>query len=329
MWNLETEAYKTTCSICYAAISARKEDLWVRGSPVNTGMGYHLDGFPASRTTNKSAVVIDAVPLTDCKLLQANLSEKWVWPVCFPPKEQIQAGPNCYDPFMLLLVLKAIRLLEERVVVPYALASSEVSPLLPQRPPRFAVRVRVLPLSLFANLPALAEMAKFKRGGKHCSQRCGYLACKCDGKLVYADAQKIAREGCQEKILGDVMDAAWQHLRAGSKADRDAISNETGCLGFPLPMLLWGVCGFNLIKDVARDFMHKGPKNQVKHFQKDTLKGKVQKVDGKNVPVPPLANVALFGKQLQSIKPTRKLADGRWPKDPAVRPLGYMKAEEH
>jgi hypothetical protein len=171
------------------------------------------------------------------------------------------------------------------------------------------VRVRPLPLNLFADLPALAEMAKFKSGGKHCSRRCGYLACQCDGKLVYADAQKIAREGCQEKILKDVMDAAWQHLRASSKAERDAISNETGCLGFPLPMLLWGVCGFDLIKDVAGDFMHKGPENQVKHFQKDTLDGKVQKVDGKDVPAPPLADVALFGEQLQGINP-----HGNWPK---------------
>jgi hypothetical protein len=75
--------------------------------------------------------------------------------------------------------------------------------------------------------------------------------------------------------------------------------------------------------------LHKGPENQVKHFLRDTLQARVIKENGQDVSVPPIADVHQFGKQLRCIKPTRKLADGRWPKDPDERPSGWMKLEEH
>jgi hypothetical protein len=329
MWRAERNQYETTCPLCLREITATKEELRVRGDPRNQAFAVHLDGFPAARTTGKLSCVMDAVPLTVSKRLRAHISEGWIWPLMFPPKAYMKRGSESFDIFMLILALDASEVFDEGFVVNYALGSPEVSPNLPDRPPGAAARIRALLFCMFGDYPALADMAKFKRGGWHASRRCWLRAIQLLGRLAYGNARAVARDGCQARTVESVMEAGWRYLR-GDAAERKAIADETGCTGFSALLLLWGVFGFDVVRHVCGDFMHKGPENQVKHFQRDTLEGTFRQVARTKVQIaPPRADVGKFGRQQRCLAPTRKLADGRWVKDPAGRSLGWQKAEEH
>jgi hypothetical protein len=283
MWTPETGLFETTCPRCLGEITATREQLRVRGTPLNQGVAYHMDGFPITSTTGKSAAVIDAVPLTASKRVRAHLTEGSVWPLSFSTKKHMKPGPDSYDPFMLIMVLEQIELFMRGVEVAYALDSAEVSDLLPSRARGSKVRVRVLPFCVFADYPALGEMCKFKRGGHHGSRRCNLRALRLEGELVYGDARLVVRKGCVPKRAEAVMEAGERHLSAGRGPDgteRKAIGHETGCTGFCILQLWSGMCGFHVVHDVHGDFLRLGPENQVKHFLHDFFRRQTSKSGG-------------------------------------------------
>ncbi|GAQ89779.1 hypothetical protein KFL_005610060 [Klebsormidium nitens] len=329
MWNATTGSFETECPLCRQPISAKREELEISGDPRNVIFGCHVDGFPSSRTTNKSSCILDATPLVVSKRLRYRACEGWLWPLCFPPEEKLKSGPEAYDPFILLLVLDSVRLFVEGILVNYALDPAKVSPDVPPRHGQ-PVRIRMIMSCFFADLPALADVAKFKRGGWHVSRRCPQLAVRNGDRLVYANGRRLVRDGCGSKKMKDVVAAMLEHLGARTKAERDEIGARTGVVGFSMLAILGGVYSLDLVLDMCGDWLHKGSENQVKHHVRDTLLPVTRKEGGLLVQeAPPRINIKDFGKRLQAIKPTRKLADGRWVKDPEERPLGFWKAEEH
>ncbi|GAQ82147.1 hypothetical protein KFL_001010320 [Klebsormidium nitens] len=329
MWNASSGCFETECPSCRQPFSARRWELECSGDPRNVIFGCHVDGFPSSRTTNKSSCILDATPLVVSKRLRYRACEGWLWPLCFPPEEKLKSGPEAYDPFMLLLVLDSIRLFTDGILVKYALDPAKVSPDVPPRDGR-PVRVRMVMSCFFADLPALADVAKFKRGGWHVSRRCPQRAVKVGDQLVYANGRRLVRDGCGSKEMQDVVAAMLEHLGAKTKAERDEIGRRTGVVGFSMLAILGGVYEMDLVLDLCGDWLHKGSEYQVKHHARDTLLPVTKKVGDVLVQVaPPRVNLKEFGKRLQAISPTRKLADGRWVKDPEERSLGFWKAEEH
>jgi hypothetical protein len=246
----------------------------------------------------------------------------------FPQKKQMVPGPNCYDPFMLAFVLDALRLFNEGIMINYALPPDEISPQLP--PQNGPVRIRVIVSSVFSDLPALADMIKFKLGGYHVSRSCKHQETHHEGRLVYEDGRRLARDGCVPKAMEEVAAAMLEHLGARTNAERKEIGNRTGFIGFCMLLILWAAYGLHLVLDVCSDFLHCGPENLCKHLLHDFLYG-VSSKQGETTVVlePPRADLKEFGKRLAGIRPTRKLADLRWPADPAKRPLGWWKADEH
>ncbi|GAQ88134.1 hypothetical protein KFL_004030040 [Klebsormidium nitens] len=328
MWCAERKRFEARCPICKGAIVATLEELQRRGDPRNLKLGLHLDGFPAATTSNKSSCIMDLFPMTVSKLTLHKGAEDWLWPVMYPQKMQIVAGPDSYDAFMLVLVLDALRLFIDGVEIDYALLPEEISPHLPPR--RGPVKIRMMVSSVFSDLPALADMLKFKLGGFHASRSCKHVGGYVDGKLVYTDGRRLARDGCEPKKMDEVAAAMLEHLGAETKAERTEIGHRTGVIGFSMLLILSAAFCLHLVHDVCSDFLHCGPENLCKHLVRDLLYG-VSRKQGETTTIvePPRADLKEFGKRLAGIKPTRKLASGRWPADPAKRPLGWWKADEH
>ncbi|GAQ88708.1 hypothetical protein KFL_004530130 [Klebsormidium nitens] len=328
MWCAERKRFKARCPVCKGAIVATLKELQKRGDPRNLKLGLHLDGFPSASTSNKSSCIMDVFPMTVSKLNLHKGAEDWLWPVMYPQKMQMVPRPDSYDAFLLVLVLDALRLFIEGFEIDYALPPEEISAHLPPR--SGPVRIRMMVSSVFSDLPALADMIKFKLGGYHVSRGCKHVGSYVDGRLVYTDGRRLARDGCAPKTMDEVAAAMLEHLGAETKTERTEIGHRTGVIGFSMLLLLWAAHCLHLVLDVCSDFLHCGPENLCKHLIRDMLYG-VSRKQGETTELvePPRADLKEFGKRLAGINPTRKLADGRWPADPAKRPLGWWKADEH
>ncbi|GAQ88112.1 hypothetical protein KFL_004010040 [Klebsormidium nitens] len=197
----------------------------------------------------------------------------WLWPVMYPQKMQMVPGPDSYDAFMLVLVLDALRLFIEGVELDYALPPQEISAHVPPR--SGPVRIRMMISSVFSDLPALADMVKFKLGGFHVSRGCKHVGSYVDGKLVYTDGRRLARDGCVPKTMDEVAAAMLEQLGAETKAERAEIGHRTGIIGFSMLLILWAAYGLHLVLDVCSDFLHCGPENLCKHLIRDMLYGRL------------------------------------------------------
>ncbi|GAQ82608.1 hypothetical protein KFL_001170120 [Klebsormidium nitens] len=338
MWSETSQKFVTVCPQCSGRIEATREDLLRQGSVYNVLLGLHEDGFQASRTTERNAAVLDIFPLTASSRDRASKSKQLLWPMGFPPAEDIPNGPDGLDFFLLAVTLDFLDSFLEGFEAPFALPSEKVFPGLPKSAAYQPVRIHTQLLCTMADQPAQSDLAKTKRSGYHVSRKCRERGELNEKKMVvYGSARLRGRAGCAVKSAAEYEKASRRHLEADSEsaAERKAIGEETGVLGFPMLQILYSAYRFNSVTDSPNDWTHTGPLNQVKGTLADLLIPEKGESPNRGKPASqrdpaagPTMTVADVAQGYNRIRFTRQLSAGRKPPDPSEKSWGSLKAED-
>jgi hypothetical protein len=325
----------TVCPQCGNRIEATREALLQQGDPRNSLLGLHLDGFQASRTTQRSAAVADIFPLTASSKDRAAKSKDLLWPLGFPPQEDVPNGADGLDFFHLALTPDFLDSYLVGIEVPYALASHQVFPGLPPSRAYQPVRIRTQLLCTIANQPAQSEVSKTKQSGYHVSRKCskqGELNER--RRVVYTRARQKARQGCSIKSPEQFAEACRRHLEADEN-ERKAIARNTGVTGYPMLQILSSAYGFQVTSDSPNDWTHMGPLNMVRGVVNDLVIPKEGDSPNKGRPREerdpaegPTMTVAELAEGYSPIRFTRQLSAGRKPPNPKEKSWGSLKAED-
>ena len=305
---------------------------FVHGDPRNQVVIIHEDGWSPHSTS--SAHSIAAITITHGCMSKLNRSYgSNVRVYSFIPTHMLpKSTPHKYDAFFQPLIEEIEELFINGEEVYFAGMEGDAEQ-------GTFPNLRILPLLVTADSKAHCEIGLTKAGGFRGCRRCFVSGIYVPEKkhYYYGNFRYRYRNPCENRDPNTNRQYGISVDTAATKADKQAISKDTGVTGECIFYRLYDLCGFNPVNDLTIDAMHAMVLNLIKtelevHLLADLGENSTRPIQDRKPNCGGLLDRKDLTAALEKVQWTAELKDGRVPtlsaKCHGKSKLGHWKSEQ-